>query len=68
MKKIVALLLAVLLLFSVTACGGGSKTEAPSGTTGENGTSGTEEAKGDIVIGCNFYSRKNGGGRSKMGS
>ncbi|GAQ24624.1 ABC transporter substrate-binding protein [Tepidanaerobacter syntrophicus] len=52
MKKIVALLLAVLLLFSVTACGGGSKTEAPSGTTGENGTSETEEAKGDIVIGC----------------
>lgn len=50
MKKVLAILLTVFMIFSLTACG--SSSEAPSSIPGEDETSSTSKSEGDIIVGC----------------
>lgn len=49
MKRVLAILLAVFMIFSMTACGSSSEAEDP-GTPAEEGE--TSAPEGDILIGC----------------
>ena len=62
MKKIIALLLAAVMLLGLAACGGTETpkgTEAPAGTTAPAGTENTEKEETAFKVGAIYINSKN---------